>query len=160
MNANQIISRNMRIWVNEYQSRELMGIPGILATPTLGRDDVTLIRAAFLSTFNSSFKAGQPTVNRLQNYRNRYLDKKKECRYFSVQKHRRERSDVIALNRDVVSCRRNYCCQPLGNWEDILIYWWMKGRNRESRDHIACHREWNSAQRRNRYHSVEWLHCK
>jgi hypothetical protein len=62
------------IYMSECQSRDLMGIPEILATPTLASDDVTLIRAAFLSTFNSSFKAELPTVNRLQTHRNRYLD--------------------------------------------------------------------------------------
>lgn len=107
--------------MNECQSRELMGIPEILATPTLERDDVTLIRAAFLSAFNSSFKAELPTANRLQTHRNRYLDKKRPSTLFS-KKDRGERSDVIAPNRDVVSCRCNYCRQPLGNWEDILIY--------------------------------------
>jgi len=70
----------------EYHSRELMGIPRILATPTLGRDDVTLIPAAFLSAFNLSFKAEQPTVNRLQTYRNRYLDKKKNVDTFQYKK--------------------------------------------------------------------------
>ena len=72
--------------MSECQSRELMGIPEILATPTPGRDDVTLIRAAFLSAFNSSFKAELPTANRLQTHRNRYLDKKKDCLHFRVKK--------------------------------------------------------------------------
>lgn len=62
--------------MSEWQSRELTGIPEILATPTLGRDDVTPIRAAFLPAFNSHFKAELPTVNRLPAQRNRYLDKK------------------------------------------------------------------------------------
>jgi hypothetical protein len=65
------------IYIIECQSRELTGIPEILATPTLGTDDVTLIPAAFLPAFNSSFKAELPTVNRLPTSRNRYLDKKK-----------------------------------------------------------------------------------
>jgi hypothetical protein len=75
--------------MSEFQSRELMGIPGILATATLGRDDVTLIRAAFLWEFNSSFKAEQPTVNRLQTYRNRYLDKKRMSTLFSTKRQKR-----------------------------------------------------------------------
>lgn len=68
--------------MSECQSREMMGIPGILTTPTLWRDDVTLIRAAFLSALNSSFKAELPTANRLQTHRDRYLDKKRNVDTF------------------------------------------------------------------------------
>lgn len=75
-----------RIFMNECQSRDLMGIPEIMATPKLGRDDVTLIRAAFLSAFNSSFKAELPTINRFQNHRNRYLDEKRISKLFNKKK--------------------------------------------------------------------------